>query len=193
MFKSHITVVCTANLCRSPYMEARLREELRSVTSAPLTVGSAGTRARAGEGMASETLSLLTRRGLPAVSEFQARQLTAALVADSDLLLTANREQRAQVLEISPLALRRAFTLREFAALIDGVQLEAAAFTTGEWLALATGYALSRRTANAELVNSPSADIVDPYRLGEGAFERMAEETDASIGRIMESLAQATK
>ncbi|WP_281290292.1 hypothetical protein [Leucobacter komagatae] len=185
--------MCTANLCRSPYMEARLREQLRSVTSAPLAVGSAGTRARAGEGMASETLGLLTERGVPVAGEFQARQLTTAIVADSDLLLTASREQRAQVLEISPLALRRAFTLREFAALLCGVRLAPESIASGEWLALATAYALSRRTANAQLVNSPSADIDDPYGRGEEAFERMASEVDASIALILENLVSAAK
>lgn len=174
-------------------MEARLRDELRALAPAGLTVGSAGTRARAGEDMAAETLGQLQARGVPVTQGFQARQLTSAIVAESALVLTASREQRAQVLEIAPLALRRAFTLREFAALLCGLQLTPEERESGEWLAPATAYALSRRTAHAQLVNSSGADIDDPYGHGEEAFERMATEVDASIRLIVENVAAASE
>ena len=49
--------------------------------------------------------------------DFAASALTSGHVSRADLLLTATRELRSRVLEDAPRALRRTFTLREFAAL----------------------------------------------------------------------------
>ena len=52
---------------------------------------------------------------------FAARQLTPAMVDESDLVLTATKAIRSRVLEDSPGALRRTFTVLELAALLDVV------------------------------------------------------------------------
>ena len=60
--------------------------------------------------------AVLRERGVDA-SGFVARELTAELVVRADLVLTATREHRAAVVGLVPAAVRRSFTLKEFARL----------------------------------------------------------------------------
>jgi protein-tyrosine phosphatase len=50
-------------------------------------------------------------------SHFAARQLTSAIAADADLVLTMTRAHRDEVLKLVPQQLHRTFTLREAARL----------------------------------------------------------------------------
>lgn len=50
-------------------------------------------------------------------SDFSARQLTARLASDADLILTMTTAHRDRVLELAPRLLRRTFTLTEAARL----------------------------------------------------------------------------
>ena len=52
----------------------------------------------------------------------RARVLEGHHIEQADLILTAEREHRAAVLAMSPRALRKTFTLRELAALVDGIE-----------------------------------------------------------------------
>ncbi len=110
-----ILVVCTANVCRSPMVAAMLQHRLGG--HGP-TVESAGVRAPEGRPMDRDSAAQLTSRGIEVPSS-TARQLTAEIVAGADLVLTATRAHRADVLDLHPRSLRRTFTLLEFAALGD--------------------------------------------------------------------------
>lgn len=121
---SRILVVCTANVCRSPMVAAMLASRLDPDR---FEVHSAGVRAPAGRPMDADSAAQLRRLGVP-VPTTTSRQLDAALVAQADLVLTATRAHRADVLDLHPRALRRTFTVREFAALcrvVDGDDLPA--------------------------------------------------------------------
>lgn len=52
-------------------------------------------------------------------SDFRARQCTTAMVARSDIIVTAASEHRSVVLRKAPSALRRTFTVCELADLIE--------------------------------------------------------------------------
>jgi protein-tyrosine phosphatase len=52
-------------------------------------------------------------------SGFAARQLTARIASDADLVLTMTRAHRDAVLELAPHRLHRTFTLREAARLVS--------------------------------------------------------------------------
>ena len=97
-----ILIVCTGNVCRSPYIERRLRHELAGTG---IEVTSAGTRALVGHDLDAGTRALLQDRGVDA-ADFTARELTAALVERADLVLAAAREHRAAVARLHPAALR---------------------------------------------------------------------------------------
>lgn len=119
MAELNILIVCVANVCRSPLAErvllTRLQEFLGEGASA-IGVRSAGVLALVGnpmEDLAAEQLRRLGGSG----EGFASTQWTSSMSEDADLVLTATRELRSRVLEETPRALRRTFTIREFAAL----------------------------------------------------------------------------
>lgn len=97
----------------------------------PVTVESAGVRAPVGQPMDALSAAQLQERGIP-VPNTSARQLSADLVESADLVLTATRSHRAEVLDLQPRALRRTFTVLEFAALLDHVDASAVADLVGQ-------------------------------------------------------------
>jgi protein-tyrosine phosphatase len=119
MSELSILVVCLGNVCRSPLAERMLRkrfDELLGDGADAVHVSSAGVWALVGEPMDASSAAELARLGGDP-SDFAARQVAAAMTDDADLILTATRELRSRVLEESPRALKRSFTIREFATL----------------------------------------------------------------------------
>ena len=110
-----VLVVCVGNLCRSPLAERLLQARL---ADSGVRVSSAGVGAVVGAPMDASAASELTRLGGDP-SGFVARQLTASMANDADLVLTATRDIRSQVVALAPTALKRTFTLRELAALLE--------------------------------------------------------------------------
>ncbi|SFR72172.1 protein-tyrosine phosphatase [Agromyces sp. CF514] len=113
----NVLVVCTGNICRSPVAERVLAARLAAAGIDDVRVSSAGTSALVGEPMTPEAADLAVRLGADPTGH-AARRLTAQLIEDADLVLTATRAHRAQVAELVPRAARRAFTLREFARVL---------------------------------------------------------------------------
>ena len=114
-----ILVVCTRNVCRSPYMEYAIRDGLAERGVSPVEVVSAGTRALIGQRMADPILAALADDGVDG-SAFRAQNLTRGLAAHADLILTAEASHRSEVARLVPQALPRIFTLRQFARLTAG-------------------------------------------------------------------------
>jgi len=114
-----ILVVCLGNVCRSPLAEHLLRmrfEQLLGDGASAVRVRSAGVRALVGDPMNTSSAAELRRLGGDPTGFF-ASQVTPARATEADLVLTATRELRSRVLEEAPRALKRTFTIREFAAL----------------------------------------------------------------------------
>ena len=110
-----VLVVCEGNLCRSPLAERLLQSRLAGTG---VRVASAGVNAVVGAPMDASAAAELTRLGGDP-SGFVARQLTASMANDADLVLAATRAIRGQVVDVAPTALKRTFTLRELAALLE--------------------------------------------------------------------------
>ncbi|GAA1358171.1 arsenate reductase/protein-tyrosine-phosphatase family protein [Streptomyces beijiangensis] len=108
-----VLFVCTGNMHRSVLAERLLAPRLPGAR-----VSSAGTEAGEVVGMDPATRSVLRQLGGDD-REFVSRRLTAALVAGSDLVLGMEREHREAAVRLSPVSMRRCFTLKEYLRL-DG-------------------------------------------------------------------------
>ncbi len=111
--KFRILTVCTGNICRSPAAERLLQAALGD----EVEVSSAGVAAVVGGPIHPEMRSLLEQSRV-AADGFAARQFTPADIQSADLVLALSREHRFMVVEEVPAALRRSYTLLEFARIV---------------------------------------------------------------------------
>jgi protein-tyrosine phosphatase len=167
-----VLVVCIGNVCRSPVGERLLAARLASDR---FEVASAGVGAMVGYAMSRyAAVELRSYGGDP--TGFAARQLTPEMVEQSDLVLTATRELRSQVLAEVPGALRRAFTIREFAALAEHAEGAGPAEVV-KWAGL-----------HRSSVGDVEQDVPDPYRRGVEEHARAARAIDDAVQQIAKAL-----
>lgn len=123
-----VLVACRGNQCRSPFAERLLRHRLQAsgVDPSVVAVTSAGIRSVAGRELDGSTADQLRTRGLPSDGHVS-RSVDAALLGQSDLVLTASQAQRDEIIRMDAAARQRTFTLAEFADVAQSVDLAAAA------------------------------------------------------------------
>lgn len=167
-----VLFVCIGNICRSPFGERLLAQRL---PGREIEVASAGVAAMVGAQMSPEAAAQLAAYGGSAEA-FVARQLTPAMLRRADLVLTATRELRARVLGEAPGALRRTFTVLEFAALLDRVDPAPPAELVAE------------AAAARSLLEEVELDVPDPYGRGDAAHARAAELLAGAVDRIAAAL-----
>jgi protein-tyrosine-phosphatase len=166
-----VLFVCTANICRSAYMEQVARR--LAGTGAAVTFASAGTHGFTDHPM--DEVMATTLEGPDAA--FRSRPLTREIVDGADLVLTAEATHRAFVLEEFPHAFRRVFTVGQFAAAV-----EASDGLRGRALVEAAG---ARRTASL-----PEHDIADPYGRGNSAAAAVAGRMSTMLSVIVPALVE---
>lgn len=182
----NILIVCTGNVCRSPYVERLLGPY---VADLGLTVSSAGTAALVGSPMEPDSARLLAEAGVSSEG-FVSRQLTPPMVVDSDLVLTATRDHRRDVVQLAPKGLRRTFALVDFYDLVAGVELtERVSREDPEAPALRrlADRAMARR-AHIPARPADEAEIEDPFRRGRAAFDRMASQIDVVLPDVVAAI-----
>lgn len=178
-----ILLVCTGNVCRSPAAELLLRRHTAGLPG--LVIGSAGTRPNEGQGILDPMGALLRGRGLD-TEHHRARYLDEAAIQGADLILTATRAHRSHVVAMVPSALRRTFTLREFARLGSGVAPGAVAVpdpaaTPGGRLRALAALAFRLRGGG---VSADLDDIDDPVHRSTATNERVLTEIDEATRTI---------
>lgn len=106
--------------------ERLLQAGLDQVVPGGFQVASAGTRALVGEPMQPISADIVrTFGGDP--EGFAARQLTPKILRGVDLVLTMTSGHRGEVLQLDASLLKRTFTIREFARMVDVLDQRAAA------------------------------------------------------------------
>jgi protein-tyrosine phosphatase len=170
-----VLFVCIGNVCRSPLGERLLVTKLRPEH---FVVSSAGIGAMVGSPMTPEAAGHLASYGGSA-DGFAGRQLTPAMVDESDLVLAATKAIRSRVLEDSPAALRRTFTALEFAALLDVVSARP------DPAVLVQSAAEERSRAALD-----DFDIPDPFGRGDEAHLVAAQLMATAVERIAKGLGQ---
>lgn len=195
-----ILTVCTGNICRSPVAERLLQAGLDQVVPGGFEVSSAGTRALVGEPMQPISADIVrTFGGSP--DGFAARQLTAEILRGVDLVLTMTSGHRGEVLQLDASLLKRTFTIREFARMLDVLDERAAASQGnvppsdapdgGDHLAANGTFwrGLPARAAGVRHLSLPpdaaDNDIVDPYRRAPEVYRQMEDEMAPAIVSIL--------
>jgi protein-tyrosine phosphatase len=167
-----VLFVCVGNVCRSPLGERLLRMKLPADR---FEITSAGVNALEGAPISVETVVELEARGGDA-SGFVARRLDEDMLHEADLILVATRDLRSRVLSETPSALRRTFTVREFAALLDEIDAD----DVHELVARA-----AEVRSRARLTDY---DIPDPYQRGPVAQAEAARLVADAVDRIAKGL-----
>ena len=168
-----VLFVCTANICRSPFMELTARH---LAGDAPIEFRSAGTHGFTDHPMNPEMAVTLEPRGVTGEQSFRSRPLTKAELDWADVVLTAEADHRQFILDDHPALFRKVFTLGQFVDSLagqDGLH--------GRELLTAVG---AHRTAAA-----PELDVADPYRRGPEACERAAAHIESLLRAALAALA----
>ncbi|MCQ4079683.1 low molecular weight phosphatase family protein [Streptomyces sp. RB6PN25] len=177
-------MVCTGNLHRSPLAERLLTARLGS-SRGMFRVTSAGTAARPGDPMDPVAAALLAELGGDPHGAVASR-LTAELVENADLVLGATTEHRDAAVRLSPVwALRRTFTLREFARLLRADDAAGVAGPADRTALLVRG-ASARRGAEGRAEDD---DVADPY----GAPDQVARSCAGRIAESVERIVEAVR
>jgi protein-tyrosine phosphatase len=191
--EARILIVCTGNICRSPFIERLLQhrlDEQESRSGQRVCVRSAGTGALVGSAMDSQAAKQLRAYGGDP-SGFTARDLTPTLIAESDLVLTATRAHRGKVALMFPKVLRRVFTFRDFADLVGGIDFQSVMSPPADprgWVRQVAEQTAASRGLKPPLVPD-LADIIDPYRREDLVFATMAQQVVESMPSVVRALA----
>lgn len=159
-------IVCTGNICRSPIAERLLQSGLDDLSPGTFRVQSAGTHAVIGAPIDARAASAIVRHG-GSVSQFSARQVTAAQVQENDLLLALSREHRGAIVGFHPAAVNRTFTILEFARCLQALSISNTEDSRNRWREAIPTAARLRGPLSDPLHD----DIADPYRKDDAAYE----------------------
>ncbi len=179
-----ILVVCTGNICRSPLGELLLRQRLAALG---VRVHSAGTGALVGDSMARESQRVARDHGIDPVdaAAHRARALTEDMVMRADLTLTMTADHRADVISRAPSALRRVFTVREFAALaasLDGPTAADPAVAPRVRLAAAVARVAAQRGTVS--LGAGCEDVFDPFGRSPDAYDESARQLLPAVDAV---------
>jgi protein-tyrosine phosphatase len=183
--------VCMGNICRSPMAERllvaaarRLVDDRHQVTlDHLLLVHGAGTGGwHVGAAMDPGAARQVTARGGDPAG-FAARQIDAAAIESSDLILTATIDQRGYVGSIVPDAIERTFVLGEFGRLLRGLDPTGLPpFAFDPHAVHARGVAIVAAAAKLRAGEEPRPDdeIDDPYGRTNSYFAEVADTIEAT-------------
>ncbi len=183
-----VLVICTGNVCRSPYLERRLRQLLGGQD---VHVESAGTRALVGADIEPGSTVSLEAVGAD-ITGFASRQLAATMLDGADIVITVTQKHRADAVALHPRALRKTFTLGELADLVRDADLAhapevSAAEPETPWAAIVAEVARGRRGLNPARTAAES-DISDPYGRGSAAYALMSTEIESQLPVVVAAL-----
>lgn len=180
--------------------ERLLQAGLNQVLPGGFEVASAGTRAMVGDPMQPISADIVSTFGGDP-ENFAARQLTPKILRGVDLVLTMTSGHRGEVLQLDASFLKRTFTIREFARMLDVLDERAAASESKEPAAGASDdgdplaanqtfwRGLPARAAAVRHLSLPADssenDIIDPYRRAPEVYRQMEDELAPAIVSIL--------
>ena len=192
-----ILYVCTGNMCRSPMAERLTRAALAARLGPDadrFTVYSAGTGTVDGRAMTAEAAEQVKAYSADPAG-FVSAELRESHVGGADLVLAATRAHRSDVVTLDPGALRRAFTITEFArlaaALTDRTAGDASPHLPAEPIerarALVAAAARARGTVRPARLDDD--DIPDPIGQSVEVYEHVGAIIAEAVGVSVTALA----
>ncbi|ANH38211.1 putative adenylyl-sulfate kinase [Nocardioides dokdonensis FR1436] len=173
-----VLFVCTANICRSPYMELTARH--LAAGDPTLEFASAGTHGLVDEPMNQPMVDVLADE-VTGHEPFRSRRLTTAELEWADVVLTAEASHRQFILDDNPALFRKVFSLGQFVETVGDI----GAGVHGRDLLAAMQH--RRGPASTEL------DVADPYRRGDKAARTAADHVDRLLVVAIRALSTAPK
>lgn len=172
-----VLFVCHANLCRSPMAEYLARHLLAGWS---IPIASAGTDALDGHPMHPYAATVAEAAGDP--GSFRSRMLRHEHLAEAALILTATRQQRSICVSMTPAAVHRTFTLRQFGRL-------AAVADPPDGMASVPIPALVTAARQARSRLQPAGphedDLADPVGGSLADFRRCGDQIEAALSGIV--------
>lgn len=202
-----LLVVCSQNVCRSPYVALSLAasrgpEDDGDDGAGGLIIASRGITASSGEAMC----GLAAERFPPEqVGAHQARALTASDLQRADLVLTMSAVERGAAALLHPPARSRTFTVREALVLAAGAPLpgldagqetlQRLAATLNERRGLQALPARSRPSLlrRWRRLGTEPEDVRDRHREGERSHRKLFPELDELVGGLLTLMPHAPR
>lgn len=185
-----VLYVCTGSVCRSPIAERLTRLELSrrlGPGAAQIVVGSAGTWGHVGAPMEAHAATVLAEYGADP-DDFHGRELLDEHVIEADLVLTATRDHRAQVISMGHAAGLRTFTLKEFTRLVRAI--DPATLPDGSVVDRARALVRAAAALRGWLL-APSAEadeVYDPYGAPVTVFRHIGAEIHSALDPVVTAL-----
>ncbi len=177
-----ILAVCTGNICRSPMVERLLQSAFERIAPGEFEISSAGTGALVDYPMDAQVAGFV--HVFDGDSEnFRARQLEERILDGKDLVLTLTRAHRGLVIEMAPSLLRKTFTLREFARLLEDLDGDPSLTGPHRWRAILPKVVRARTVHPSDPADD---DVVDPYRRADEVYQQMVRELVPAVKTIVD-------
>ncbi|MFD9566012.1 protein-tyrosine-phosphatase [Streptomyces sp. NPDC059994] len=186
--------VSTGNVCRSPITERLTRHALTGRLGDPFTGGlvveSAGTWGHEGAPMEANAAAVLADFGADATG-FTGRELLDEHVITADLVLTATRDHRAQVISMGHSAGLRTFTLKEFTRLVRAIDPATLPDPLQDGM-VERARALVRAAASLRgwllAPNAEADEVNDPYGAPITFFRSIGDEINVALEPVVTAL-----
>lgn len=167
--------VCHANIARSAAAEFIARARLG--TDSDWTVSSSGVHALVGDDM-DPTIKQAVEARRVEVRGHVARQVDAAMLEDADLVLAFEGSHRDWILSESPKAVRKTFTIRSVASLLEVIPRRASPLTY---------------LANMKTPPGGDLDFEDPYGRGPDVADRAVSDIESLLDIILPGVDALTR
>ncbi|MBW3577476.1 MAG: low molecular weight phosphatase family protein [Actinobacteria bacterium] len=178
-----VLVVCTGNIARSPFAEKLLESEARRRLDpdAAVRVRSAGVHGLVGRAAVGEMRQEAGDRGLD-LSGHRGAAATADLVGGADLVIAMTEAQRRALVQLTPAAKERVFTLKELARLVPEVDAPPEGLPPRE--RLRTVVRAAHRARAYVPPGSAADDVADPYGGPREGYRHCAAEIDDLVAAV---------
>lgn len=181
-----ILTICTGNVCRSPMAAQLLSSRLDPERFATSSVG---TSALVGEHMTDQAQVIATRMGVRGAANHRAVALSEDALEHADLVLGMDLGHRSRAAQIHPNAVRRAFTLMEFAHVVSQMRNERLSVLADDNQNVeraALEAVMRMRGTVPRLTPERLYDVEDPYGRSRQVYERSPKRVETAVDQIVD-------